>query len=130
MISIPIAIVIGFVILAVTINHTMDVRNKQYAKEQEEWRNMERELYRVNVPDTKSPYVIRKYFYTKNQKWGYSIMDTRTGGWATSNGYHQIFYTMSDALIAINQFEIVGGYDKTVLEILETPPKEDKEEES
>lgn len=128
MISIPIAIIIGFVILAVTINHTMSVRNNQYAKEQEEWRAMERELYRVNVPDTASPYVLRKNMHNKTQKWGYSILDKRTGSWVVANGYHQIFYTMKEALIAMNQYEIIGGFDKTVLEILETPQRETKEE--
>lgn len=131
MISIPVAIIVGFIILACTMNHAMSVRTQQYAKEQEEWRIMERELYTVNVPDTKSPYSLRKYFFNKKQKWGYSIVDARTGDWARSNGYHQVFYTMAEALIALNQFEIVGGFDKTVLEIIETPEKEEtpKEEE-
>lgn len=127
--SIPVAIIIGFIILAFTVNHAMSVRTKQYASEQEEWRRMERELYAVNVPDTKSPYVLRKFFHTKDKKWGYSIWDTRQEDWTRSNGFFQIFYTMSQAIVALNQFEIVGGFDKTVLEILETSPNEPKKEE-
>lgn len=127
--TIPVAIILGFIILAFTVNHAMNVRTKQFAWEQEEWRIMERELYAVNVPDTKSPYVLRKYFNTKEKKWGYSVLDTRTNDWAKSNGYFQIFYSMSQAIVAINQFEIVGGFDKTVLEVIETPPIEPKKEE-
>lgn len=129
MFSIPVAIVVGFVILAITINHALDKRTKQYAIEQEEWRNMEKMLYQVNVPDTKSPYVLRKNLHSKTQKWGFSIMDTRTGSWVSSNGYHQILYTMKEALTVMNQYEIVGGFDKTELEILEIPQKEQKTKE-
>ena len=130
--TISVAIIIGFIILAFTVNHAMNARTRQYAIEQEEWRIMERELYAVNVPDTKSPYVLRKYFNTTEKKWGYSVWDTRYSDWAKSNGYFQIFYTMSQAIIAINQFEIVGGFDKTVLDVLETPsivPKKEEDEE-
>lgn len=127
--TISVAIILGFIILAFTVNHAMSVRTKQYATEQEEWRRMERELYAVNVPDTKSPYVLRKFFHTKDKKWGYSIWDTRQEDWARSNGFFQIFYTMSQAIVAINQFEIVGGFDKTVLEVIETPPTVPKKED-
>lgn len=125
---IAIAIFAGFVILAFTYNAAQTARNNLYKKEQEEWRKMEYDLYNKNEPDTKSPYYLVQNRHSETKKWGYTIKDKRTGVYVSANGFHQIHYTMQAAQIAMNQLEIIGGFDKTVLEILETPEELTKKE--
>lgn len=119
------AIIFGFIILAVAYNHASDVRNELYKKEQEEWRRMEYELYHVNVPDTKSPYILKSTIHTKTQKWGFSVFDKNAKKFVMANGQYTIYYTMTAALAYMNQLEIIGGFDKTNLEILETTVTKD-----
>lgn len=108
-------IIICTVLLCVTYFITNIVRTRSIEREHEAYRKHEIQLYRLSNDDNPSPYILKRELSQSTKNWGYSIFDTRTNKFVSSNGYYEVFVQIEDALHVMNNLEVFEKFTITEL---------------